>query len=84
VLAEAEGVTPSTFLFPRTNRPPPSQPGCAVARRELEEAARSLPASDLKAAILATLTDRLPTPREALAWAAGLQARRNDRQMVLP
>jgi hypothetical protein len=42
-------------------------------RGELERAARRLPESDLKAAILATLADREPTPREALAWAALLQ-----------
>jgi hypothetical protein len=40
-------------------------------------AARLLPETDLKAAILATLADREPTAKEALAWAYLLQARRN-------
>jgi hypothetical protein len=42
-------------------------------REQLEGAARQLPESDLKTVILATLADREPTPREALAWAALLQ-----------
>jgi hypothetical protein len=47
-----------------------------IARGQLERAARQLPKSDLKAAILATLADREPTPREALAWVALLQSQR--------
>ncbi len=43
---------------------------------QLERAARQLPDSDLKTVILATLADREPTPREALAWAALLQLNR--------
>lgn len=46
-------------------------------REQLERAARSLPESDLKSAILATLSERAPTVREALAWVALLQ--RTDR-----
>jgi hypothetical protein len=45
-------------------------------RHKLERAARQLPESDLKTVILATLADREPTPREALAWAALLQSNR--------
>jgi hypothetical protein len=44
------------------------------AREQLERAARRLPDSDLKAAILATLSERRPTVREALAWITILQA----------
>jgi hypothetical protein len=47
-----------------------------TARVQLERAARRLPESDLRTAILATLADREPTPREALAWAALLQLNR--------
>ncbi len=50
-----------------------------TARDRLELAARLLPESGLKAAILATLADREPTAREALAWAAALQARRRTK-----
>ncbi len=49
-----------------------------VAREELELAARALPASGLRSAILATLADRWPTPREALAWIASLQIRMKE------
>ena len=49
-----------------------------VAREELELAARALPVSGLRSAILATLADRWPTPREALAWIAALQTRLKD------
>lgn len=49
-----------------------------VAREELETAARALPASGLRAVILATLSDRWPTPRLALAWIAALQRRMKD------
>ncbi len=49
-----------------------------VTREELELAARALPASGLRTAILATLSDRWPTPREALAWIATLQQRMKD------
>jgi hypothetical protein len=45
-------------------------------RDQLERAARQLPDSDLKTVILATLADREPTPREALAWAALFQVQR--------
>jgi hypothetical protein len=45
-------------------------------RDQLERAARQLPESDLRTVILATLADREPTPREALAWAALLQLQR--------
>jgi hypothetical protein len=48
-----------------------------IPREELERAARLLPKSDLKSAILATLADREPTPREALAWAALLQLQKS-------
>jgi hypothetical protein len=47
-------------------------------RETLESAARRLPDSALKAAILATLADREPTPREALAWIAVLQTQRRN------
>lgn len=47
-------------------------------RERLERAARLLPDSDLKTAILATLADREPTTHEAIAWIALLQARRSD------
>ncbi len=49
-----------------------------VGREELEHAARALPVSGLRTAILATLSDRWPTPREALAWIAALQHRMKD------
>ena len=45
-------------------------------RNQLERAARRLPESDLKAAILATLAERMPTVGETLAWIAILQAQR--------
>ncbi len=48
-------------------------------REQLEREARRLPESDLKTAILATLADGEPTVREALAWAAALQAQRRSR-----
>lgn len=47
-----------------------------TSRDRLERAARQLPESDLKTLILATLVDREPAPREALAWAALLQLQR--------
>jgi hypothetical protein len=46
---------------------------------KLERAARLLPDTDLKSAILATLGDREPTVREALAWVAALQGHRRVR-----
>jgi len=42
-------------------------------RERLVRTARSLPESDLKTAILATLAEREPTAREALVWIALLQ-----------
>lgn len=54
-------------------------PGRSTRRATLEGAARLLPDSDLKSAILATLADREPTRREALAWIAALQAHRRVR-----
>jgi hypothetical protein len=47
-----------------------------TSRDRLVRAARQLPESDLRTVILATLADREPTPREALAWAALLQLQR--------
>jgi hypothetical protein len=47
-------------------------------RERLERAARSLPESDLKTAILATLAHREPTSYEAIAWITLLQRRRQD------
>lgn len=67
---DSPGVTPTSKLRSRLSR--------LVAREELERAARALPASGLRTAILATLSDRWPTPREALAWIAGLQNRLKD------
>ena len=49
----------------------------------LEDVARSLPESDLKAAILATLGDRPPTPREAFAWVVALQRRAKEGSYAL-
>jgi hypothetical protein len=43
-------------------------------RERLEELARQLPDSPLRSAILATVSEREPTVREALAWVALLQA----------
>ncbi len=57
---------------------PRSRPFRTMAREELEFAARALPASGLRSAILATLAERWPTPREALAWIAALQVRMKD------
>lgn len=54
-----------------------------VGRGELEDVARSLPESDLKAAILATLADRPPTPREAFAWVVALQRRAKEGSYAL-
>ena len=54
-------------------RPASRRSAVPVDRRELEDAARCLPASELKIMVLATLADRLPTPREALVWVAALQ-----------
>lgn len=51
-------------------------------RVRLEHAARSLPDSDLKTAILATLAHREPSTHEAVAWIALLQARRSDSDHV--
>lgn len=49
-------------------------PGPAdLIRERLECAARSLPESDLKSVILATLAERAPTVRESLVWIALLQ-----------
>jgi hypothetical protein len=45
-------------------------------RERLEELARELPHSPLRSAILATVSEREPTVREALAWVALLQAGR--------
>ena len=50
-------------------------------RERLELAARSLPESDLGSVILATLAERGPTIREALAWIALLQ--RPERRRLL-
>lgn len=60
----------SSFPFPTRS----AQSVLSSERQELERAARALPQSELRSAILATLADRLPTPREALAWIASLQA----------
>lgn len=46
------------------------------AREGLERAARQLPESTLRSAILATLSEREPTVREAIAWIAILQGER--------
>ena len=59
------------YPFPaRTSRPTNPRSAAPFTRQELELAARSLPESELRSVILATLTERLPTPREALAWVA--------------
>ena len=49
-----------------------------VTREELERVARALPLSGLRLVILATVVERRPTPREALAWIAALQTRLKD------
>jgi len=66
------GASASDFrvIEPEQRRP------AETPRDQLERAARKLPESDLKTVILATLADRDPTPREALAWAALLQLQR--------
>lgn len=67
---DSPGVVPTPKLRGKISR--------LVAREELERAARALPASGLRTAILATLSDRWPTPREALAWIATMQRRMKD------
>lgn len=69
-------------LLPSLQDEPPScvravhDPHPTPTLTELERAAQRLPDSELKTVILATLADRAPTPREALAWVLSLQARR--------
>lgn len=67
--ASALAVGESSLPFPTRS----AQSVMSSERQELERAARALPDSELRSAILATLADRLPTPREALAWIAALQ-----------
>ena len=66
--------SPGALRVPKSR----SGPVGKVAREELELAARALPVSGLRSVILATLADRWPTPREALAWIAALQTRLKD------
>jgi hypothetical protein len=63
------GASASDFRATLQEQHRPAETG----RDQLERAARQLPESDLKTVILATLADREPTPREALAWVALLQ-----------
>jgi hypothetical protein len=75
------GAAPNRSLrlpLSRTDPEPTSPTVLPVGRPELEDVARSLPESDLKAVILATLADRLPTPREAFAWVFALQRRAQE------
>jgi hypothetical protein len=75
------GAAPNRSLrlsLSRTDSEPTGPSVLPVGRVELEDVARSLPESDLKAAILATLADRPPTPREAFAWVVALQRRAKE------
>jgi hypothetical protein len=66
------GASASEFRVIDNKQPRPA----GTAREQLELAARLLPESVLKTVILATLAEREPTPREAIAWAVLLQSRR--------
>ena len=78
MLAEASDQGLPVPLPPRASRPTNPRSAVPFTRQELERAARSLPESELRSVILATLTERLPTRLEALAWIAALQRHRSE------